>query len=71
MLLTCVCGVLLAGPNSPMLEDLLIDPASKRDTIPVDVIQRSLKDMAAIGTKEGNLHGWWRRPHYASSNFDV
>lgn len=43
--------------NSPMLEDLLIDPASKRDTIPVDVIQRSLKDMAAIGTKEIYMAG--------------
>ena len=40
-----------------MLEDLLIDPASKRDTIPVDVIQRSLKDMAAIGTKEIYMAG--------------
>ena len=43
--------------NSPMLEDLLIDPASKRDTIPVDVVKTALRDMASIGTKEIYMAG--------------
>jgi len=43
--------------NSPMLEDLLIDPASKRDTIPVDVCKRALTEMAEIGTKEVYMAG--------------
>jgi glycosyltransferase involved in cell wall biosynthesis/MoaA/NifB/PqqE/SkfB family radical SAM enzyme len=43
--------------NSPMLEDLLIDPASKKDTIPLDIILPTLKDMAEIGTKEIYMAG--------------
>ncbi len=43
--------------NSPMLEDLLIDPASKRDTIPLDVIKRTIGELAQIGTKEIYMAG--------------
>lgn len=43
--------------NSPMLEDLMIDTASKKDTIPLDVCKRILDEMHSIGTKEIYMAG--------------
>jgi len=43
--------------NSPMLEDLLIDPQSKKDTLPLHVIQKTMLDLKEIGTKEIYMAG--------------